>query len=425
MNIKTNILLQEWQKEFVRGFFANTKGSTHTILSPRQKGKTLVCTLVIMKISLENPGRFSIMLEPTLKQARKVFKEIVKVNSGNNLIKKANESLLEITFINDSVLQFLSAEQGSDAMRGWTVSGVLIIDESAFIPDEIYQDLLATTNVFRAPVILVSTPRFKTGFFYESFQNGINHQPNCYSYDWSKYDTSMLMSAEKLEYYRRTLPDIKFRQEFLGQFCDINTESAFKEFMHVINNNFHPVYYKRNAFDTIPNGYSSECYFGIDWASGTGNDSTSISIFNNLKEQIGLYYFNDKNETETISFIIDLIKQYKPRTIKAESNSIGEIFCGLLQKAIKDNNLNTNLIKFNTNNNSKNKIISQLQVAIQNNDIQLLDDQEQKIQLSHYLPELTKSGKVTYNAENGFHDDIIISNGLAYDCCKKTSYIIL
>lgn len=424
MNIKTNILLQEWQKDFVRGFFANTKGSTHTILSPRQKGKTLVCTLVIMKISLENPGRFSIMLEPTLKQARKVFKEIVKVNSGNNLIKKANESLLEITFINDSVLQFLSAEQGSDAMRGWTVSGVLIIDESAFIPDEIYQALLATTNVFRAPVILVSTPRFKTGFFYESFQNGINHQPNCYSYDWSKYDTSMLMSAEKLEYYRRTLPDIKFRQEFLGQFCDINTESAFKEFMHVISNQIGERFNRKYKFDECPPGYWEECYFGIDWASGTGKDSTAISIFNNLKQQIGLYYFNDKDETTTINFIIDLIKKYNPRTIKAESNSIGEIFCGLLQKAIKNNNLRTNLIKFNTNNNSKNRLISQLQVAIQNNDIQLLDDEELKIQFNHYMPEMTKSGKVTYNGKDA-HDDIVIATGLAYDCCKKTSYIIL
>lgn len=424
MNIKTNILLQEWQKEFVRGFFANTKGSTHTILSPRQKGKTLVCTLVIMKISLENPGRFSIMLEPTLKQARKVFKEIVKVNSGNNLIKKANESLLEITFINDSVLQFLSAEQGSDAMRGWTVSGVLIIDESAFIPDEIYQDLLATTNVFRAPVILVSTPRFKTGFFYESFQNGINHQPNCYSYDWSKYDTSVLMSAEKLEYYRRTLPDIKFRQEFLGQFCDINTESAFKEFMHVISNQIGERFNRRYKFDECPPGCWEECYFGIDWASGTGKDSTAISIFNNLKQQIGLYYFNDKDETTTINFIIDLIKKYNPRTIKAESNSIGEIFCGLLQKAIKNNNLKTNLIKFNTNNNSKNRLISQLQVAIQNNDIQLLDDEELKIQFNHYMPEMTKSGKVTYNGKDA-HDDIVMATGLAYDCCKKTSYIII
>jgi Mrp family chromosome partitioning ATPase len=53
-----------------------------------------------------------------------------------------------------------------DNLRGYTVD-FLIIDEAAFISDEIFDIVLPMTNVKQAPIVIVSTPRFRTGKFYE------------------------------------------------------------------------------------------------------------------------------------------------------------------------------------------------------------------------------------------------------------------
>ena len=53
--------------------------------------------------------------------------------SFERLIKKSNASLLEIEFVNGSIIKFKSAEQG-DSIRGETVkhSGILVVDEAAY-----------------------------------------------------------------------------------------------------------------------------------------------------------------------------------------------------------------------------------------------------------------------------------------------------
>ena len=41
-----------------------------------------------------------------------------------------------------------------------------------------------------------------------------------------------------------------------------------------------------------------------------------------------------------------------------------------------------------------------------------------------YESKLSTSGKVTYNAASGYHDDIVIATMLALDCITKANYCI-
>ena len=75
-------------------------------------------------------------------------------------------------------------------------------------------------------------------------------------------------------------------------------------------------------------------------------------------------YFNDKTPTEQIDRIVRLIEQYQPIKITVESNSIGNIYFDMLQKRVK-----RRIIKFTTTNDSKNKIIDKLGVALENKEI--------------------------------------------------------
>ena len=228
------------------------------------------------------------------------------------------------------------------------------------------------------------------------------------SYDWSEYDTSALLDAETLEDYRKTLPRDVFKTDFLGEFLD-NESGVFGDYDPILSDN-----------------YSTEgnCFFGVDWGTGNNQDETAIAIFNDSRQMIGLHHWSDKDETQTIKEIVKLVKQYKPLKVQVETNSIGKVFWGLLDKAIKAEHLPVMLIGFNTSNTSKQRLVNTLQVAIQNKDISLLNDKDLCTQLSMYESKVSTSGKLTYNAAAGYHDDLIIATMLALDCITKANYCI-
>ena len=205
------------------------------------------------------------------------------------------------------------------------------------------------------------------------------------------------------------MPIQKFRTEYLGEFLD-NDGGVFGDFSGIVDNNF--------------NKDSKNYYFGIDWGSGQGQDETAIAIFNGDREMVNLYHVSDKDETQTIDYIVSLIKEYRPLKVQVEGNSIGQIFYGLLDKAIKAEQLPVMLIKFTTTNESKERLINNFQVYMQNKQVKILDDSTLVIQLEMYEMKVTNNGKRTYNAASGFHDDCVIATLLAIDCISKGNYII-
>lgn len=364
--------------------------------------------MVLLKTAIEHNNTTSICLSPTLEQARKVYKELVAGIVNTPIYKKSNDQRLAITLRNGSEILFKSSEQG-DALRGYTVSGIYCIDEAAYISDEVFNITLAWCNVHRPPILICSSPHYKTGFFYKYYMMGLEPGQNkVFAYDWSAYDTSALLDAETLEDYRKTLARDVFKTDFLGEFLD-NESSVFGEFEAVLN-------------DTYTKDLA--CFMGIDWGTGTNQDETAIAVFNSDRQMVGLHHWNDKDETQTIKEIVKLIKQYQPLKVQVESNSIGSVFYGLLDKAIKAEHLPIMLVGFNTSNASKQKLVNTLQVAIQNKSVQLLNDKNLVTQLTMYESKLSSTGKVTYNAANGYHDDLVIATMLALDCITKANYCI-
>lgn len=407
VKITSNLRLYEWQLQVTNELNTHWKGYTHVVKSKRQCGKSVMLEFILLRTAINKAKTCSICLSPTLEQARKVFNEVKKVVKPTKLYSKHNDLQLLIVLRNGSTIFFKSAEQ-KDGLRGYTVTGIYVVDEAAFISDEVFFETLAWVNVSQAPVVLCSTPKFKTGFFYKYYMLGLGNEPNIFSYNWSEFDTSALLPAEKLEEYQKNIPAAQFKTEFLGEFLD-NEGGVFGDFTHIISNNFNP---------------SLNCYMGIDWGTGQGQDETAIALFNSDKQMIGLYHFSDKDETQTISFIISLIRQYQPLKVQVETNSIGAVFYGLLDKAIKAAGLPVMLLKFTTTNESKERLINNFQVAMQNKTVQILDNQTLRIQMDMYEMKVNQNGKRTYNAANGYHDDCIIAMLLAFNCITTGQYCI-
>lgn len=405
--IKSNLKLYPWQLQVINELKEHKRGYIHVIKSKRQVGKSILLQSLLLQTAINNTKTTSILLSPTLEQARKVFNACKNVLKPTKIYHKHNDLQLYLGLHNGSEILFKSAEQ-RDALRGYTVTGILCIDEGAYIADDIFYDVLAWVNVSQAPVIICSTPNHKTGFFYKYYTLGFENGNKVISYNWSEFDTSALLPPEKLEEYRKQIPNSKFKTEFLGEFLD-NEGGVFGDYSGIVSNNF----------NTIGN-----CYFGIDWGTGQGQDETAIAIFNSDKQMIGLYHFSDKDETQTIDYIINLIKRYKPLKVQVETNSIGAVFYGLLDKAIKNEHLPVMLLRFTTTNDSKERIINSFQVAMQNREVQILDNPTLQVEMDMYEMKLSKNGKRTYNAATGYHDDCVIAMLLALDCIGKGTYVL-
>lgn len=396
--------LFQWQADVFKDIKEDDgKGNYYVCKSKRQVGKSTLAITCLLYFAFKYNRSIGTCIEPTQAQGRRVFKQIVNAVGGTDspVLKSANATLLEIEFANGSTIIFKSAEQG-DALRGMTVKhSLLVIDEAAFIKKDIFEILYPITDALRCPTLLISTPLFEDGEFYERFMLGLGGDAFTKSYDWSKYDTSALLSPEKLEHYRKTLSPLRFLSEYLGQFI---TEKSY-------------------VFGDFTKCYGSSSkqpkYAGIDWASGKNeeNDYSCLVFMDEDGAEVATRYFKVLDPMELVDEIAAVINATPTLTcVTVEDNSLGEVYRSALKRKMNRNNI---LKSFNTTNESKRRIIEQLIEAFHQGDIKIVEDARSKEQLQHYQIEETPGGKITYNAQSGYNDDYCIALALAYDSMKK------
>lgn len=403
-NVRTyqGIDLFPWQLSVHKGLlrYGINSNHIHVVKSKRQVGKSLLIQGELLYFSLNYAKTINCCISPTLNQARKIYKDILNGVERSGVIKKKNDSLLEITFINDSTILFKSAEQ-KDNLRGYTYTGLLAIDEASYINDEIFSIVKPSTDVHRCPILITSTPKFRIGFFFELYQKGLTGTKGISSYDFNDFDTSALLSKEALEMYKQMLPKNQYLTEYLGEFLDSDS-SVFCGFKECIK-------------PPLSNEYK-ELYIGIDWGNGTNNDDTVICGINERGEEVFVEAFNNKNTTEQIDYISLYLQAYMPKIKKilCESNSLGKPLTELLRTKINKSGL---IDDWTTTNQSKARLVSQLQVAFEQQKITLLNDDKQTAELSMYEATYNmKTGNISYNAPVGGHDDICIALMLAWEC---------
>ena len=394
----------------------DSKGSGKTVVvkSRRQVGKSVLIANLLLYYAINYKGTKNYVLSPTLKQGKNIYKTIINAISGCGIIKSKNATDLFITLINGSSISIKSAEQ-KESLRGETCTGILCIDECAYISSEVYNIVKPWCDFHKAVTLMVSTPFVKSGFFWEYYNHGLNREYNCVSIDWSdeKYqdDMDFILPPSKLEEYRKLLPKNVFLTDYLGIFID-DDGTVFTDFKKCIN--------KNEIKD------SDKLYLGIDWAAGVESDDTVIVAFNQYGKQVYLDYFNKLTPTQQIDRIEKFIVQYKNQiaVVQTELNSLGTPLTDFLKNRSQLKTIINKFVGFNTTNQSKNAIVQNLQIAFEQKEIEILEDEKQSRELATYTAEYNaKTRNVSYNAPNGLHDDICIAMMLAYDAYKNGKII--
>ena len=390
---------------------ARGTGKIVTVNSSRQKGKSYMISNLLLYFAINFAKTNNYCVSPTLKQSKAIYRVIMDAIGNSGVVKTKNATDLTITLINNSTINFKSAEQ-RDALRGFTAD-FLCIDEAAFIPDEIFYLILPWTDAKKAPILMTSTPFVKGGFFFNYFNYGLEHSHNTTTINWSdpKYKESIekILPPEKLEEYRQVLPSNVFKTEYLGEFLD-DDGAVFVGLKDIL-------------CDTAITA-TDRLYVGLDFSNQGENDYTVISIFNDKGNQVYIKYFNN---TSPLGQIVKIVKELEPLAdqidvISCELNSIGTPYTDLIKE--KSQILEDKVEGFQTSNTSKNAIVLNMQTAIENKNVTLLPDDKEIREFGYFTATYSpKTRNVSYAAPQGLNDDTVMATLIAYDAYRQGTQV--
>ena len=372
-----------------------------------QCGKTVIAECLLIE-QLFKQKTYSLYISPSFSLGRRVYKEIVSLLDGSNIIKAANSSTLTIETIYGSTLQFGSIEAYL-SLRGLTVSGILVLDECCFYPDKLPNGdepwgniLMPLTKARNPKVLAISTPNGKRGFAYDWYCKALNGVKGFKEVSATIFDDS-LVTEEQIEMIRKSIPEIAFRQEFLVEWLDssntyfIGFEKCFKQFQYDDN---------------------QKQWIGID-LSANGKDETILTKINQ-NNQVKQYKILGTLDSKYRQ-IADIINSNKSlEVLYIENNGIGAPIINEVLKLVKRKSL---IKEWNTSNASKNEILSDLSVKIANNEIVFNeDDRELYSQFGTFITKYSKTGKLQLEAASGYKDDMVMSLAIALRAVEDFKY---
>lgn len=190
----------------------------------RQTGKSTTAAIRALHRSLYRPGSLVLLLSPSLRQSSELFRKVVDfLKRLPHVPELLEENRLSLTLENKSRIVSLPGSDGT--IRGFSAVSEIIVDEAAFVPDELYRSVRPMLAVSRGALVLMSTPNGKRGFFYEAWQ-----QDGWERYQVKATDCARIDQAD-LERDRIALGPW-FAQEYLCEFIDADKsvfESRFVE----------------------------------------------------------------------------------------------------------------------------------------------------------------------------------------------------
>ena len=377
-------------------------GKVCVIKSVRQSGKSFLAQMLLIRFAFTRKC-VSAIFEPSLAQARVQYKAIVNHFKGSDLIKKANETLLEIEFINGSTIYFKSTEQSS---RGYTITGILILDEAAYLNEEEIYAILPLVNANNAPILIVSTPFISDGYYYQMYMKGIDSPTDTLrSFDWCKEpEIDRFLTAERKEFYKQTMSRSKYITEVLGEFLG-DDGMLFRNI--------------EGCTSDEPISLGQRLWLGVDWGTGSENDYTELVGVNEDGKVSVLHSTNNLSPMEQITWLSNIINDLSSKAqiakLTCEQNSIGKVYIDALKQRLK----NIRITEFITTNKSKQDLVTTLQLALENGDITIPREQDLLNQLRGYEAQINPRTKViTYNGKSGTHDDKVMALMMAYHSFK-------
>jgi hypothetical protein len=338
---------------------------------------------------------------PEYKYLLEVWNEL-KFQLGS-VISRSNETERRIELVTGGHIEMWSLERGN-AGRSRKYARV-IVDEAAMVPGLMKkwgEDIRPTLTDLKGDAWFMSTPKGRNDF-YQLWLRG----QDPLDADWMSWQmpttANPFIDPEEIESARKDMLERTFAQEHLAEFLE--DSAVFRKIKEAAT--AQPQRYTNDGFDPEPrHGY----VVGVDW--GKYEDYSVFSVIDaNTKE---LCYLDRSNRVDyliQLERIKDICRRFNILEIIAEGNAQTTTI-----ELLRGTGLPVR--EFTTTNASKQYIIEQLMLGLEQSTLKILPDPVLLGELQSFEATKTPSGAIRYAAPEGYHDDCVMSLALAWDGCK-------
>jgi len=403
--------------------FRHSKAKRKVVCAGRRGGKTTGMAILAIEAMLS--GRRVLEAAPTADQTDAFWTEccralaepikagIVRKNETNRVLELATLPSAKNPPPNPNLIESLKIEtiprlprircktaHDADSLRG-DYADVLILDEYSIMSrnawEEVGAPMLLDNN---GDAIFIFTPK-RLNHAHELYTRAISDKEGRWeAFHFTSYDNPYLSKAALDEITKDMTADT-YKQEILAEF--LQGEGAV----------FRNVEACLNAPKSTPEQHKDHIIaVGIDWAQK--HDFTAISIgCQTCKQELQIDRFNKIEWDFQRARIKSLCLKWNVKKGFVELNSIGSPnFEALVKDGLRF------LHGFETTASSKPPLIQSLALALERTEFRFLPDEVAKHELLAYESKVSaNTGRMSYSAPEGGHDDTVIARALMVKSC--------
>jgi hypothetical protein len=173
-----------------------------------QAGKSTTVALAALIYALYHPGTLVLLLSRSLWQSTELFRKVLQFYRRLKSPLRERCSAHELVLTTRSRIVSLPCQ--GDTIRGFSHVDMLVIDEAARVPDDLYRAVRPMLAVSGGRLLCLSTPNGKRGFFYDAWAHG--------GPEWTRIEVPARdvprISPAFLAEERRCLGESYYRQEY-------------------------------------------------------------------------------------------------------------------------------------------------------------------------------------------------------------------
>ena len=330
---------------------------------------------------------------PTYKMLAEVWRDVVNILQPVTVRRNAQQHRLEL--ITGGVVDMWSLET-PDVARGRKYARV-VVDEAAMIKHlgEAWQAILRPTLAdLRGDMWALSTPKGRNTFWQMWAWGQDPGQPEWRSWQMPTAANPYIAGSE-IEAMRRDMPERTFAQEVLATFL----EDAGGVFRNVAA--------AATAAGQDGPIAGHQYVVGVDWAKS--HDFTVFATLDlTLNEMATLERFNQIDYEVQVGRLRALVDRFRPQALVVERNSIGEPLIERLSR------MGMPVQPFLTTNATKAAVIEGLALALERQELRILNDGQLVAELQAYEQVRLPSGLWRFGAPEGMLDDCVMGLALAW-----------
>ncbi len=181
----------------------------------RQAGKSTTAAVLATHEAVYVPRSLTLLVSPSLRQSRELFGKVtdfLRVLDTKPALDEDNALSLML----ETRSRVVSLPGTAATVRGYSAPNLIVEDESAYCPDELYRAIRPMLAVSGGRLMLLSSPFGRRGHFFEEWKRADD--------DWQRFEVTAddcpRITKEFLEQERRSLGERWFRQEYYCEFVE-------------------------------------------------------------------------------------------------------------------------------------------------------------------------------------------------------------